>query len=565
MSELPAAQQQALKHWADSAIAGGWLTERALPALDDAVVAAPSTMFAAQQRPLVVGLFGGTGVGKSTLLNRFANEMIARTSAQRPTSRDVTVYVHRSISVDKLPDNFPMHKMRTSLHGNQLYQHVMFIDMPDFDSVETANRDLVDAWLPQLDMILYVVSPERYRDDQGWRLLLRHATQHAWVFVMNHWDRGEPEQLADFTSQLAAAGLPNPLIFTTDSSSQSTDTNDQFDSLQRLIQETSDESIIQSLEELGVIARLKALKAISDPWTEKLGRAEDFNQLFENWAEQFSSYANALKETKEFNIKQISKKFGPENGGWIGRLRGEQAPPKQSPDPAKLIDESFLSQLDHSVADFINQQSCALSLPIAAIKNSIAKPYASSRRDFSHILSTELDKSLAQPGSAAQRTLHKCLGVLRILLPLGAMCWIIWRVVTGFVEGGSDPAAYLGGKFAVNALLLLGFSWLLPVFLHRKTRPSLVRAAERGMKLGLHKALDNVEVAVREGLESLKSNSESLASSYKTLWHTLASPDTEGLPEPVKRMLTSELNTPVQRSLDVRANTHNSTDKAPVS
>jgi GTPase Era involved in 16S rRNA processing len=207
MSDLPAAQQQALEHWANDAIAAGWLSETVPSTLSNAVVGAPSNMFGAQQRPLVVGLFGGTGVGKSTLLNRFAKEAVAQTSAERPTSRDITVYVHRSISVDKLPNNFPMHKMRTSLHGNQKYQHVMFIDMPDFDSVETANRDLVDAWLPHLDLVLYVVSPERYRDDQGWRLLLAHVTQHAWVFVMNHWDRGVPEQLADFSSQLAEAGL----------------------------------------------------------------------------------------------------------------------------------------------------------------------------------------------------------------------------------------------------------------------------------------------------------------------------------------------------------------------
>jgi hypothetical protein len=565
MSDLPAAQQQALEHWADDAIAAGWLSETVLPTLADAVVGAPSNMFATQQRPLVVGLFGGTGVGKSTLLNRIAKEAIARTSAERPTSRNITVYVHRSISVDKLPDIFPMHKMRTSLHGNPKYQHVMFIDMPDFDSVETANRDLVDAWLPHLDMVLYVVSPERYRDDQGWRLLLAHVTQHAWVFVMNHWDRGVPEQLADFSNQLAEAGLANPLIFKTDSSLQPDANSDEFDSLQRLIQETSDQSIIHSLEELGVVARLKALKALSDPWVRKLGQAEAFQQLFENWIQHCVSHDSALEQATEFKFQQFSKNYAVKKGFWLSRLRGEQPPPAQIPDSANIIDDSILSRLDSSVADFINKQSQTLALPIGAIKQSIAKPYATVRRDFSSSLTAELDKSLAQPGSAIQRTLHKYLGAMCVILPLSAMLWVIWRVVKAFAEGASNPAAYLGSNFAINAALLLGLSWLLPVFLHRKSKPSPVRAAQRGLKLGLQKALGNVQQAISKGLESLKSTSDTLVSSYQQLWQTLVTSDADELPEPVKRMLASELTENVQRSLDVRANTQSSTDKAPVS
>lgn len=566
MSDLPAAQQHALTRWANEAIAAGWLSENVLPSLHDAVIDAPSNLFATQQRPLVVGLFGGTGVGKSTLLNRFAKETIAQTSAERPTSRDITVYVHRSISVDKLPDNFPMHKMRTSLHGNHRYQHVMFIDMPDFDSVETANRDLVDAWLPHLDLVLYVVSPERYRDDQGWRLLLAHVTQHAWVFVMNHWDRGVAEQLDDFSSQLAIAGLANPLVFTTDSSSHSDANSDQFDDLQRLIQETSDASIIQSLEALGIIARLKALKALSDPWMEKLGQVETFRTLDERWAQHSAAHAIDFEQAMAYKIKRFSENYALTKGSWLSRLRGTtSAPSLERLSPESLVDDSMLSRLDSGVADFINQQSLTLALPIGAIKQCIAKPYATARRDFTDALISELDKSLASPGNAVQRKLHQCLGILCVILPSAAMIWVVWRAVAGFAEGGSNPAAYLGSNFAINAALLLGLAWLLPIFLHRKTRPSPVKAAQRGMTLGLQKALRNIYRGVASGIASLGSTSEELKAAYQALWQTLATTDTQELPEPVKRMLASELTQSVHRSIDVRANTQSSTDNAPVS
>ena len=565
MSELPAAQQLALENWAGNAITAGWLPDNATKSIQDAVVASPSHLFQTSNRPLVVGLFGGTGVGKSTLLNRFADEAIARASAERPTSRDITVYVHRSISVDKLPDNFPMHKMRTALHSNAALKHVMFIDMPDFDSVETANRELVDTWLPHLDVVLYVVSPDRYRDDQGWRLLLAHVTQHAWLFVMNHWDRGDPRQLEDFRSQLAAAGLNDPVLFHTDSSSQPDKDADQFDALHQFIQDAADQSIINSLEELGVVARLKSLRDLSEPWLTKLGSEDTFNTLLKEWNSHWDSHGGLIKDSVSYKFKQYADNFTQPGGFWLKRLRGEIAQSKQMPPADSLVDEALLARMDNGVADFIHQQAQTLNLPSGAIKQRIAEPYALARRDIATTLSTHVDKSLALPGNAAHRAVHKLLGFLTIVLPLASMAWIGYRVVNAFVEGGSNPAAYLGSSFTINAALLVALAWGLPAFLHAKTRPSQVQAALRGLNQGLDAALLQIKIAITQALNDLAKQSQQLSSDYNELWQNIAGAHSENLPEPVRRMLADEVGGSVQRALDVRANTHNSTDKAPVS
>lgn len=563
MSDLPTAQRHALEAWATDAIHAGWLNDSALRSLDDAVTAAPAQLFNPGDRPLVVGLFGGTGVGKSTLLNRLANEPVARASAERPTSRSVTVYVHRSISVDNLPENFPMHKIRTALHNNEYYRQVMFIDMPDYDSVETTNRDLVDLWLPHLDVVLYVVSPDRYRDDQGWRLLLAHAGQHAWIFIMNHWDRGEPEQLEDFRQQLGAAGLQNPVLFRSDSSARTTSQSDDFAQLEAMLKEIADRSIITALDELGVVARLKAMKTKSEPWLDSLGSEQTMSSLISLWNTYWKTATQTILESSSHKALVKANEFAEQEGSWTARFRGQGSP--ASTGDLSLIDESFLSRIDNLLADFLNQQSLTLHVPLAAIKFSITENYARSRRDFAMTVQDALDRSMAKPGSSAQRALHKFLGALTVILPLASMGWITWRVVNAFIQGGTDPAAYLPSSFAINGALLLGLSWLIPAFLQRKAQPSRAQAALRGINSGLEAALYKLGAEVSHGLDSLESSSQALRQRYQQLWLTLATPDTGALPEHVQRMLASKINQTTQRSLDVRANTHSSTDDAPVS
>jgi len=566
MSDLPAAQRLALEAWAGDATAAGWLAEHDRNTLGSTDTASPSQLFDTAERPLVVGFFGGTGVGKSTLLNRIAGEPIARSGVERPTSRIITVYVHRSVSVDNLPKSFPMRKMRTALHNNDRYRHVLFIDMPDFDSVESANRDLVDIWLPHLDLVLYVVSPDRYRDDQGWRLLLRHASQHAWMFIINHWDRGEPEQLEDFRTQLAEAGLPDPLIYRTDSSNSGSGIEDDFAPLQAALQETADQSVISSLDKLGIVARLKAQKQISDTWLDSLGSEAALRLLSERWPDYWQESSASLAQSLQGLAARHASHYAQQDGSWLQRLRGRQK--REQPEGRKqtaLVDEPLLQRIDNLVEDFLNQQSQALQLPIAAMKHAVAEPYARVRRDLDSTVNDAIQASLAAPGNRLQRIAHRTLGLLCVLLPMAAMGWIAWRVVYGFTEGGSNPAAYLGSNFAINSALLLGLSWLIPAFAQRKVQPSSEKAAQRGMLNGLENALIEVGDALDEGVARLDTSRQTLRSQYISLWQSLPAPETASLPEPVRRMLAAEVALPAQRVLDVRANTHNSTDNAPES
>jgi len=69
----------ALTQWAQEARQAGWINDRELARLQQVEQQQAETLFQGQgERPLIVAFFGGTGVGKSSLLNRLAGGEIAR-------------------------------------------------------------------------------------------------------------------------------------------------------------------------------------------------------------------------------------------------------------------------------------------------------------------------------------------------------------------------------------------------------------------------------------------------------------------------------------------------------
>src|SRR5229473_2903047 len=136
---------------------------------------------------LVIMLMGGTGVGKSTLLNALAGGAIAQASLQRPTTRDPVVYYHETIQPHRL-DPVLQH-CRLAAHDRPALLHKIIVDTPDLDSNDLANREKLQRVLPVADIVLYVGSQEKYHDKLGWDLFLQQRRRRAFAFVLNKWDR----------------------------------------------------------------------------------------------------------------------------------------------------------------------------------------------------------------------------------------------------------------------------------------------------------------------------------------------------------------------------------------
>jgi hypothetical protein len=168
---------------------------------------------------LVIMLMGGTGVGKSTLLNALAGGAIAQASFARPTTRDPVVYFHESVQTQRLDP--ALQHCRLAQHDRHTLEQKVLVDTPDLDSNDLANREKLHALLPVADVVLYVGSQEKYHDRLGWDLFLQHRKRRAFAFVLNKWDRCvqrgalglRPDE--DLLNDLKSEGFENPLLFRT--------------------------------------------------------------------------------------------------------------------------------------------------------------------------------------------------------------------------------------------------------------------------------------------------------------------------------------------------------------
>lgn len=143
--------------------AGPWQTLRQETELLQARIAELKEREETLGNVLVVALIGGSGVGKSTLLNALAGDELAATSEFRPCTSIPTVYHPPGAQLDFATDTH-------SVSGSAL-ENLVIVDTPDSDTIAKAHRESVVHVLEKCDLIMMCADPEKYLDEATWSLL----------------------------------------------------------------------------------------------------------------------------------------------------------------------------------------------------------------------------------------------------------------------------------------------------------------------------------------------------------------------------------------------------------
>ena len=211
----------------------------------------------------VIGFFGATGSGKSTLFNAIAGQNIALSAPTRPTTSTVQAAIWEAegseelldwLGIDKrvYPQTQALAAEGEAVEGNKatggvaapnavtepapgLFNRIrravggrgemrtrtgglILLDMPDFDSVTTTNRDLAARMMRYVDVLVWVVDPQKYADaviHRDFMVPLAASGAQA-LCVLNQADKLAPAEvpavLASLTRLLQAEGTEAHLL-----------------------------------------------------------------------------------------------------------------------------------------------------------------------------------------------------------------------------------------------------------------------------------------------------------------------------------------------------------------
>lgn len=222
----------------------------------------------------VIGFFGATGSGKSTLFNAIAGQNIALSAPTRPTTSTVQAAIWEAEGSEELldwlgidnrvyPQTQALAAEEDATEGNEagksnktaggeagggavapnavtepapgLFNRIrravggrgqmrtrtgglILLDMPDFDSVTTTNRDLAARMMRYVDVLVWVVDPQKYADaviHRDFMVPLAASGAQA-LCVLNQADKLAPAEvpavLASLTRLLQAEGTEEHLL-----------------------------------------------------------------------------------------------------------------------------------------------------------------------------------------------------------------------------------------------------------------------------------------------------------------------------------------------------------------
>ena len=164
----------------------------------------------------VVALAGATGSGKSSIFNALSGTTLATVGVRRPTTAHAMACSWGEESAEDLLDWLQIprrHALEADPETAAALDGLVLLDLPDHDSTEVDHRMEVDRLVRLVDMLVWVVDPQKYADAAIHDRYLKPLAQHSDVMmiILNQVDQLSASQreqcLKDLRRLLTSEGL----------------------------------------------------------------------------------------------------------------------------------------------------------------------------------------------------------------------------------------------------------------------------------------------------------------------------------------------------------------------
>ena len=178
-----------LRRWATQG--PDWPEADSARAIVDRLLARTEAMRVRLEAPLVVATLGGTGTGKSSLVNALVGAEVVRAGRARPTTSRPTLICRNNISPVMLGiDPASVDLVQLDLPS---LENLVLLDCPDPDTTEDAesgetNLARLRHLLPHCDVLLVTTTQQKYRSARVAEELAAAAPGARLVFVQTHAD-----------------------------------------------------------------------------------------------------------------------------------------------------------------------------------------------------------------------------------------------------------------------------------------------------------------------------------------------------------------------------------------
>jgi GTP-binding protein EngB required for normal cell division len=462
----------------------------------------------------VVALAGATGSGKSSTFNALSGSTLSDVGVRRPTTSETTGIAYGEDDPAAVLEwlgvrrrhHVPARETPDGLDG------LVLLDLPDHDSTEVAHHHEVDRLVRMVDVMVWVLDPQKYADAALHERYLRPLASHAEVIVvtLNHVDEvpttTRPQVLADLRRRLEEDGLPEVPVVAT-----SATTGEGVADLRRLVAE-------RVRSKRAAAARLRAdVRAAADAIAGESGEADPGKVRKADRAALVDAFADAAGvPTVVHAVERAVVRRGGQHTGWLptrwlSRLR---------PDPLRRLHLDLGKQGKEltglgraSVPEPTRVQRARVDTAVRgaadAVGGQLARPWADAVRRASTTrledLNDALDKAVVGTDLGVSRTpllwrLARLLQVLFALALVGGALWLGALVVLGYLQMPEPETPSRYGLPVPTLLLLIGVVGGVALavvgrFVNGLVARSRARSARRRLRDSIATVVDDLVVA----------------------------------------------------------------------